>query len=396
MLFIIPVSRSDIKIAPFLVEGMAFFGGLANHSVMFAPAPSVHHEMGEMAAMLRGVCPRVSIDPIPREPSGGWPLACNIHFRDVVEMITAKGIEEPWMFLEADSAFTRPGGPDRLQLEYHKRGMPFMGVIRDTKETMKNADGSPFDGGKYMVGVGIYPPNFKEHSCLYRSVGQISKDPKAPKPIGFDQRIRHEVAPKAWNTDLMEHRRSTGNYRYENGRIVCDDFERMDGNQSYAGTIGEMAFFVHGCKDGSLSKLVMNSSQSAPAPIVVNTQTSEAPTVLEAFKTLCDRLSIPKEEQSQRWEQLVSPLPAPEQTEDQSAGDPEQEAELDAVLDKPKPLGSKLREYVENCDGPIELATLAADFKTSQQILKGVIELPDSGLKLNKRMVELTDQPVPA
>lgn len=429
MLFVIPVSRADVHLIKGLTDVMILLGGLQRHSVLFAPAPSVLQQASEEAIRLRGVCERVTVEAVAREPQGDWPLACNIQFRDVVELLDLRGINEPWFFMEADCTPRFAGYPDRLELEYRKRGMPFMGVLRKTGDVAKKQDGSPLDNSQYMVGAGIYPPNFKEYSCLYKATGQHAG--KDIKPLPFDVRIRHEVGPKCWHTDLIAHHRSTGNYRMENGKLVCDDYNRQEGNASYAGEISEMAFIVHGCKDGSLAKLVLSGMQEtfsgtaelwqrqpsqtplAPAP--------EDPEML--FMRLCDILRIPADQVSDKWEALISskttaqeempadaaqaatvtrkaagtseepspakdapkatetPKTAPQETPEQDA---EQDAELDKVLKKAAPSAEKLRKVVEDSITPIDVASAAADFGVTQKTIRELIESENSGMEISK------------
>lgn len=421
MLFVIESSKGDAHLVPRLVDVMILLGGLQRHSVLFAPAPSVLQQSAEQAVRLKAVCERVYVEAVAREPQGDWPLACNIQFRDIVELLDSRKNEEPWMLLEADCCPRLAGYADRLDLEYRKRGMPFMGVKRKTGDVAKKADGTPLDNSYYMVGAGIYPPNFKEYSCLYRATGQHAG--KGAPPLPFDVRIRHEVGPRCWNTDLIAHHRSTGNYRIVDGRLVCDDFNRKEGNASYAGEVSEMAFIVHGCKDGSLADLVLSGMQETLAP---KTAVSQAPVKTETPKELFARAlkaaGLTDDQIEAKWKEAMEPTvskPAqtlkdidqalavmqkaagldktPEEAKDAPEAaetpakaietpeqDAEQDAELDKALSKAKPDAEKLRKIVEDSITPIDVPSAAADLGVPQKTIKELIESDNSGMEISK------------
>jgi hypothetical protein len=409
MLFVIPVSKVDVHLLKGLTDVMILLGGLQRHSVLFAPAPSVLQQASEEAIRLRAVCDRVQVEAVAREPHGDWPLACNIHFRDVVELLDLRGIQEPWFFMEADCTPRFAGYPDRLELEYRKRGLPFMGVLRNTGDVAKKQDGSPLDSSRYMVGAGIYPPNFKEYSCLYKATGQHSG--KASPPLPFDVRIRHEVGPKCWNTDLIAHHRSTGNYRIEGGKLICDDYNRQEGNASYAGEISDMAFVIHGCKDGSLAQLVLGGMNSTSGPVRGAVETPPpADTPKELFARALKATGLSDEQIEAKWQELSNPAPqkpveasnepkgkepekpkdAPEAAQKPKAEvespdhDEEQQAELDKIISKPAQKSKSLRSLVEKSITPVDIGSAAADLGVSQKMIKDLIALNDSGLAISK------------
>lgn len=442
MNIVLPVSRPGLPLFEGLIKTFCFFGGLQRHQIICVPAPSVQQEAAALTGQLRSVCDRVTVQPLPREPKGGWPVGPNMHFRDTVEILDKMDLKDPWWFFEEDGRPIAAGWADRTELMYHRGGRPFMGVLRQSKEVLRK-DGQPWDDGEYMVGFGIYPPNFKEMSTLYKVTGELQIGNKNYHPIPFDVKMRWEVAPHALRTDLIDHRGSTWNYHVkEDGRIWCEDKDLPEGIASYADTpIHQMAFVVHGCKDDSLTNLVLSGFQKTDKTAVnVNYDFMQAAAaemkapvhapVLEEdpdqiFTRLCDALDIPAIQRAEKWNLLTKPTAPAAATAPEPSAPPqedkkpvdngeadkhrqsikEQEAEIEKELaaeeaKKTKAAGSqpildKLRKIVQNATEPMDLPTLSADLGVNQQMLKDLIALPESGLEVNKRFVQ-AKEPIPA
>lgn len=257
----IPVSSHDLPLLEPCVSALAFLGGLQKHAVLFCPAPSVAEQVGVEAARLRAVCEHVHVDPLSREPEGpGRFGAFNMIFRDCVEILARRGNTNPFLWWELDVTPIRAGWADRLELEYNQKGLPFLGVRRQAGDVMRELDGKPLPlndaraQGDYMVAVGIYPANFKDISTLYKY-----PDPSGNMPS--DVNIRHEINRYLQHTELIGHHWGTANYRPTQGaRIECEDTDPKlvaAGFPSYAGVVNPLAVVVHGCKDGSLARLVV-------------------------------------------------------------------------------------------------------------------------------------------
>lgn len=403
MLIVRPVSRHDLHLLETQVELMRFFGGLRNHQVLFLPAPSVLQETTLMAGRIHTVCDQTAVEVLPREPEGGWPVACNMHFMQAVEILEKRGNTLPWMWMELDAWFMTGGSPDRLEQQYNQIGTPFLGFLRETKEVLKEAKtGLPVDDGRYMVGsLGIYPPNYKQISSLYKEVGFIGR----PGNVGFDIRTRWEVTRAgATHCPSMEHHSRTVNYhRNPEGTIVChDEGIRGEGQFVYGGPVGKNCLYLHGCVDSSLARLLMGEVTQAPEPVKTvpegpSVQKTEAPQTPDSpempfglFKRLCEFLGITEDQRTAKWDQLVA-KPSKIETEQQ-----EQEEEL-TEENTPKPALNlaNLRKAVETAEGGVDPGSLAADFGVSKTRIKDMIGLPDSGLVQDGRWVRLAEA-VPA
>jgi hypothetical protein len=399
MLIVIPVSLSDLKLLDPMLDAMEHFGGLRNHSILFVPAPSVLGDVSLKATRLRSGCPNVAVEALPREPHGGWPVACNMHFRDTVDMLEKRQNALPWFWMEPDTTPIRGGWADQLETEYNRNGALFMGVIRDVKEVLfKN--GIPVDDGRYMVGVGIYPPNFKSYCGLYQHVGVPGSEKNPPVP--FDVRQRWEVNPMArpaHHTNLIAHHPRTGNYQSQDGILKGEDLEeRPEGRKPNGGSVAYGALVVHGCKDGSLARLVLGQAQGQQTETKMAQKAPESKvepilTTISAekqFQILCDTLAIPAELRESKWKMLTTPAATDLTKSKLQTEQEEQERELDedSGVGKPALSMKSLQEYMEKAGAPVEVGTIAADFGAKKGIVSMLANNPKSGLKLNGNLVE--------
>lgn len=394
----IPVSQSGLQRLHHSIDAIEFLGGLQKHVVVFCCAPSVMQQVPALAARLRPICPSVYIEALPREPEGpGRFSAFNMIFRETVELLDKRGNANPWFWWEEDMTPIRAGWADRLELEYHRNGQPFMGVRRKASEVVRGMNGEklpdthPQTQGDYMVAVGIYPAKFKDFSTMY----------KYPDPAGnmaTDVMIRHEVAKYLHHTPLIGHHYRTGNYRRENGRLICDDFEHVEGHPKYGGEVSEMAFVVHGCRDGSLSNLILSETPGNVSPMSqAQAQTSSDNSELAALKAQNEEMRRDIANMQEQWRQRensyadeIERLKELAQkgvninvsgASSQAPSVSEAESEL---ANAPTPKIEDVRKAVSTSQIKRMLGDWAADFKISKEEMRKLIESEGSGLLIAK------------
>lgn len=243
MIIALPVSRSDISIFPALVNSIVKFGGFESHRIIVLPTPSAASDATEASKALQGICRQFDIATLNIEPEGGWPQACNQHFAAALEKMNELRIDEPFLWVEADCCFTQYNPVNAILTEYHMAKRPFLGHKRPTKEVMQGAD------GEHMVACGVYPADFYTRTRLWHFI-------RNDQP--FDVWLRWEIAPHCHDTKLIQHCPRTSNFHTENGQIVGTD----EGKRAF--TLTRHSVMVHGCKDGSLSKLICGDGFKVP------------------------------------------------------------------------------------------------------------------------------------
>jgi len=270
MRILIPVSASDVHLLPDFTAALVNTGGLEDHYVTFVPTPTVILEAKEAASKVEDICPNVAVIPLPEEPIGGWPAGCNNHFAYAAKIAATQQERLPWLWLELDSSF-REGWANKLSNAYANLGnnRSFMGFVqphfRISASTNKPVQAP---GDDRMSGVAVYPWDMAERpkfQFLLQDLGYGNRT----SGQGFDEYLRFEIKKNVRaHTDLIDDRWNTINYRVEGGQLVCDSGPTEGQSRERGGVVNSQAVLIHGCKDGSLHRLVANGNaprQSAVA-----------------------------------------------------------------------------------------------------------------------------------
>lgn len=247
MRFVVPISQIDVHLLSKRVEVFKRLGGWKNHHLLFAPAPSCFGEALKAADDLKEVCPNVEVRQVLREPTGGWPEACNKHFYDTAVVLERMGNPLNWFFLELDCNPLRAGWQDAAETAYNAGGKPFCGHVRATAEVT-----SPPMKGSHMVGAGMYPANFTQIAAAeYRAI---------PKNEPFDISLRWRVLQSGVvHTDLIAHRHSSRGYTLEGSQLVAQGQDPVS---------IETTAILHGCKDDSVADLVLSGALDGFGPVI--------------------------------------------------------------------------------------------------------------------------------
>lgn len=276
MRIVIPVSASDVHLLPDFTAALVNTGGLEDHYVTFVPTPTVVLEVKEAAVKFEEVCPNVSVIPLNEEPVGGWPAACNNHFAYAAKIASTQAERLPWLWLELDSVGLE-GWANKLSNAYANLGnnRSFMGFIQPHFR-ISAATGKPVQaaGDDRMSGVAIYPWDMAERQkfqFLLQDLGYGNRT----SGQGFDEYLRFEIKKNVRaHTNLIDDRWNTLNYRVENGQLVCDSGPKDRSERERGGIINPQSVLIHGCKDGSLHRLV--AAGNAPRQSATTFKKSES------------------------------------------------------------------------------------------------------------------------
>lgn len=251
----IPTSRADIGILPHTVASLVRFGGLEGHKITVFPAPSVADEAAHITEPLVGLVPQgnFKVSVIDIEPDGGWPLAPNQHFVAVVNKLMQMGSQDPWMWFEPDCTVTQFGWADAYMTEYNTSRRPYAGFLRNTSEVIKG------EQGKHLVAGGaIFPADFYTRFNWWTAAASRADLP-------FDIFLRWELLgpgvnhPRCHETKLVQHCPRSKSF-HRNGKVIEGVPEAPGPNL----VVTPEAMIVHGCKDGSLSRLVCGKEDIVP------------------------------------------------------------------------------------------------------------------------------------
>jgi len=213
---------------------------------------------------LRKVFPEVG-RIVAQDGFEGWPLGPNQMFADASSYCYR--YEDPWYFWEPDCVPMVEGWVDKLEEEFKKQPNKIMGCL---------VEGGVAPSGKtvykLIVGSAIYPPKFLNYCGLaanlynynmaYRQAGTI------PEP--WDVRCRWVFMNHGRNTDLIKAYWKSCNYQKRGEDIVffAESPEAQDIQNVTCPDrkVDHKAIVIHGCKDGSLHRMVYDKN---PAPVYV-------------------------------------------------------------------------------------------------------------------------------
>lgn len=260
MIIVIPISASDAHLLPDFTKNLLHFGPIngtnpegPRHGIRIVPTYSVRELGTKLANDLAPICSEIVVDPLDCDPIGGWPNACNVHFIKVYTALWREKIERTTWWFELDNTVRAANWLNQISTEYMQARKPFMGAVVPTYGT--RTDGSVVTSGKHMVGTGIYPNWWARDPKIWMSM---------PGNIPFDVYLQDMIVEQCHPTLKIQHVGRTQNFTRHGHHIMYDD-KLMPEGISYASSIRPEAVVVHGCKDGSLARLLCGDAPP-PAP----------------------------------------------------------------------------------------------------------------------------------
>ena len=253
MKIIVPVSAHDKHLLPAFTDCLLKFGGLEEHPVLFVPLPAAKEETFVAAERLGA-----EVHPLDQNYEGGSPLAPNRHFANTVFALGQMGNTSPFLWMELDMLPVKHRWAVALFEDYRYGGTPFRGAVVDTPF---NDNGSLVfrSGDTMMMGTGIYPPNMDRDERIRPLLVDLTKPGVWNPPDAFDVYLRWVIKNiGVSNTPLISDMWATQNYHHTADGIVCESVDHGDRVvRERGGLVNRSAVLVHGCKDGSLARLLL-------------------------------------------------------------------------------------------------------------------------------------------
>lgn len=269
MKLVIPVSQTDVHLLDDTVRTFKALGGLPRHDVLFLPTHGCFDKAQIAADQLRYSVKSVKVAPWERDNVGIWPYPGNIMWQHACIEVSKQenaGDAQPWYYWELDNTPLSPGWLDKIESEYFMSGCKFMGAVVPTRQLIGNNQYTTerFIPGQaenipHMVGTGVYPKDIgKETQGLWRF----------PKhDLSWDVYLRYQFNKSLHATKLIDHHWSTINYKEKNGVISCENDPKNPFGTDHSGDVSKDAVVVHGCKDGSLMKIVLSKYEQLNIPV---------------------------------------------------------------------------------------------------------------------------------
>lgn len=278
VLAVFPISHVDANLALGLAKRITELGGCPNHRALIVSTARARGYLSSIQAELEKSFSKVETFLPVRQHEEGWPSSSNHMFKQAaIYVAELTDYDGPWYFIEADSTPIKPQWLDLLNGEYLSSGKPFMGVIHDTIVVDYNSTPGNIIrkvDGQHMVGTGIYPKNAAATIPLFQYIddGTIQRLPPSLPALPWDCLIQGYTVPRCRHTALIQHDWKANNFRQDaSGVVVHDQVQPFGVNNPLRAD----AVIHHGCKDGSLLRLltepvkVAAKSVSLPPPISV-------------------------------------------------------------------------------------------------------------------------------
>lgn len=273
MKIVIPIGPKDADNLNLLVQTIVLLGEV-KQPILIVTVPSMLEQATQAQESLLKVCPNVDLVDTEDEFADGWFMGPNRMYHWVATHLHLEENKHGWLWLEPDCCPMRAGWADALEQEYRDAKKPYMGFVRPQKH--KDEKGVIYfkAGDNMMLGVAIYAPDMlgdQEMLPLFHNLG-ISARPAHPK-YPWDIYLRWRFFKRGvHDTSLIHDKWRTLNYRREDGKLVCDPDPDAPMGTATGGVVPESAVLVHGCKDGTLQRLVIEErskpvAKAAPAVV---------------------------------------------------------------------------------------------------------------------------------
>lgn len=288
--FVIPLAASDRPHLQAFLKNLRQMPPAPTDKVLIVPTSEVlkYEDFTQAMDEIRNIfsVENTLIKATPNTPQGGWPQAPNTHFMWGVTFLNEAEKTwgaQPWMWLETDCRFLRAGWSESLQTAYRNGGKPFMGVEVPsvvTLEDKKNKTQIAQTRGVHMMGVGFYPPQYT--SPIFKRVGW--KFPQKTLSFTIFCQKEHENFQR---TKLIAHFARTHNWqRNPDGTFSCEDIPNKHPHAIRYGSKSidlSGVVLVHGEKDGSLAKLILEGPSQVPV-FVAEIKPDEALAQLDSLR----------------------------------------------------------------------------------------------------------------
>lgn len=210
--------------------------------------------IGEITEELKKSFPEVH-RIIAQDGFNGWPLGPNQMFDDVASFMYPTNT--PFIFWEPDCVPMRRGWLDELDDEYHKNpailGHKYNGGMASNGKNIY----------EMIVGSAVYPSNFLDYCPSARSLNNYNMAYRSAEsiPEPWDVRCRWNFMAIGRDCMLLRTYWKSCNYQLKDGKIVffaSDPEAQAIQEVTCPDRIVSMdAAVVHGCKDGSLHRMVI-------------------------------------------------------------------------------------------------------------------------------------------
>jgi hypothetical protein len=299
MKLVIPVSRHDRHLIPAFLKSIETFKPGSEHELLVFGSREAESDVLEIEAKIKHLF-NSSETFIIDDTMLGWPMSCNFYFQQLCRYISGKKDIDSFMWFELDTTIMKSNWLDIISYEYYsdttkavkeKREPAIYLGSRERVYEGRNGELLPESlAGQRMAPVGVYSREIC-FSHVLNSLSMVNRH--------WTHVIQWYVVKRLKNSSLIQNNWRTKNYRHEDKNIVCDSDANLAWDVHWNKPVDEDAVLVHGCKDGSLLKLLLDNNND-DMKMVKNLSVEDAEDIMEDIE---DATYSDSEPQSKSYKQ---------------------------------------------------------------------------------------------
>jgi hypothetical protein len=241
MLVVVPVSLHDALLIEDFCDAVNFFSPYRGHGLLVVGGAVASDHARYIDSRIGEIFDRSEVHIFNEDPPVGWPQGPNFYFEKTIHYLASTMNALPWFWMELDVTPVGDGWLDSLSREYAGCGAPCLGVLQDLNSRLP-------DNGRHLVGTAVYPPRLDAVCPKCAQAASLSH--------AFDYDCRDQLVPNSAQSRLIQHNFRTSRYYCSRDGIAGVEVSRRTDNVRFDNAVGREVLIVHGCNDGSLSRLI--------------------------------------------------------------------------------------------------------------------------------------------
>lgn len=286
MKLVIPVSKADRHLIPDFIKSIEMFPAGTEHDVLIIGSKENEEHIVSLEKQIKHLFDTCE-KHIIADSMLGWPMSCNFYFQQACAKLREEEDTDAFLWFELDTVPLKENWLDLISFEYYadttravkekREPMIYFGAKERVYEG-RNGELLPESvAGHRMAPVGVYSTEVC-HAPVLNSLSMTNRH--------WTHVIQWYVVKRMKDSPIIQNNWRTDNYRKENGEIICDSKSNLAWNIHWNKPINDEAILVHGCKDGSLIKLLLNNTTKDDMKIARNLTVDNAKEIAEDIEDL--------------------------------------------------------------------------------------------------------------
>lgn len=242
MLIVLPICRHDLHLSFDLLDAIKKLDGksLKRHEVLLLCRPSSESAMIALVEEYDKLFGGISFEVLPDEGPEGWPDGANDMFIQVSKIVQGflKENKGHWLWVDPDCVPTCSEWVDAIDMQIRASGKHYMGCVIDTG-----------DDGRHMNGGCLVLP--------WNASSELNAD-TMQRQEAWDFQARKTILSHGESTELIQSLYRSTSFRKEGDLTLCDCPPETNNTVNVTRQLGKNTVILHGCKDGSLKRLLFS------------------------------------------------------------------------------------------------------------------------------------------